>query len=129
MFFDYVKSLIFYFSTIFLFTQGELVAQKTSLLDSFTPLIGRTWSATGNWGDGTVFKQKVNFTQSLNGKIITAISEGFIDEERTKWGTRNHGVRAWDEECKCYRFWEFDVFGGLTTGKIELRKEFGLGYF
>jgi ketosteroid isomerase-like protein len=101
----------------------DLRGQKNELLASFQPLLNRSWYANGEWGDGTIFKQKVKFVTELNGNLIKAVSEGFVDEARTEWGTRNHGIRSWNEECKCNKFWEFDVFGGMTTGKIELRKD------
>ena len=45
-------------------------------------------------------------------------SIGFVDKAQTKLGPRNHGVRQFDEETNTIKFWEFDVFGGLTKGTV-----------
>ncbi len=54
----------------------------------------------------------------MNGTIILAESVGYIDKEQTKLGQRNHGIRQYDEKSNVIRFWEFDVFGGVTKGIV-----------
>ena len=96
-------------------------AQESPLLNAFQPFIDQTWVAEGQWGDGTPFKQEISFTNVLEGQIIIATSLGFVDQAQTQWGERNHGIRKWDDSCQCIKFWEYDVFGGITEGKIEIK--------
>ena len=41
-------------------------------LDGFKPLIGKVWKADGKWGDGSKFKQEIEFSFDLNNSIIIA---------------------------------------------------------
>ena len=93
-------------------------AQERSL-SVFDPLVNSTWQANGQWGDGSAFKQQIHFRESLNGKVIIADSKGFTNKEQTNYGNRNHGIRWYDQEGGKLRFWEFDVFGGLTQGEVS----------
>ncbi|MEM1321912.1 MAG: nuclear transport factor 2 family protein [Bacteroidota bacterium] len=104
--------------TIFSFCLGGLYAQSGTLLSVFDPLIGKTWKAEGRWGDGSVFKQEITFRYGLDKQVVYADAQGFVDEQRTQWGKRNHGIRRWDAQDQVIKFWEFDVFGGLTEGRV-----------
>ena len=88
-------------------------------LDIFKPLENYVWSAEGKWGDGSAFKQEIQIEFSLNDKLVTVESIGFVNAEQTEVGLRNHGIRQYDEKSKKIRFWEFDVFGNLTEGTVE----------
>ena len=94
-----------------LFSCSEFV-QAQNKLAVFDNLIGKTWKAEGQWGDGSIYKQEITFTKHLNGHLIRAKSLGFINEERTKWGERNFGTRVWDKEKQVVTFTENDIFGG-----------------
>jgi len=87
-------------------------------LAMFDNLIGKTWKADGNWNNGSEFKQEKTFEYSLNSTIVIVNTIGFIDQERTKLGKRNYGIRQYDKKSGTIKFWEFDVFGGLTTGIV-----------
>lgn len=87
-------------------------------LDFFEPLMGRTWKAEGTWGDGSPFKQEIVFSYALGNTLVNVESKGYTDQERTQFGPRNHGVRKYDPDSKTIKFWEFDVFGGVTTGTV-----------
>lgn len=87
-------------------------------LSIFDPLVNATWTAEGKWGDGSAFKQEIYFEYYLSGRIVTANSNGFINSERTSFGKRNYGIRRYDSISGSIKFWEFDVFGGLTTGEV-----------
>ncbi len=91
---------------------------QNSNLSIFDNLISKTWKADGNWTNGSKFKQEITFKYALDNTIIITNSTGYIDQEQTKLGLRNHGVRQFDEKSKHIKFWEFDVFGGLTTGTV-----------
>ena len=45
---------------------------------------------------------------------------GTINQETGEYGLRNEGIRAWDAETGKIRFWEFDIYGGITTGDCNL---------
>ncbi len=88
-------------------------------LNGFENLVGKTWKAEGTWGDGSKFKQEIDFRYSLEGKTIVTESQGFVNKEQTEYGHRNHGIRKYDAESNTIRFWEFDVFGGVTQGTVS----------
>lgn len=87
-------------------------------LSIFKNLIGKTWSAEGSWGDGNKFKQETFFEYGLDSTLVLAHSKGYTNKEQTIYGDRNHGIRKWNSEKGYLEFWEFDVFGGVTWGKI-----------
>jgi len=91
---------------------------QASELSMFDNLVAKTWKAEGNWGDGSKFEQEIKLEYSLDSTIVITNAIGFIDEERTKLGLRNHGVRQFDKQSGNVTFWEFDVFGGLTKGIV-----------
>ena len=87
-------------------------------LQGFDNLINKTWIAEGEWPNGLVFKQEVTFSYDLNKTIVIANSKGFTDKDQTEYGNRNHGIRQYNEANDRVEFWEFDVFGGVTTGIV-----------
>ena len=91
---------------------------QKSELSIFDALVAKTWKAEGNWGDGSKFIQEITMNYSLDSTIVIVNSIGFTDKEQTTLGARNHGVRQFDKESKSIKFWEFDVFGGLTEGVV-----------
>ncbi|MFD2564194.1 hypothetical protein [Aquimarina rubra] len=94
-------------------------SQENNLL-IFKNLVGKEWKSEGKWGDGTVFKQETVFTFDLNSTLVIAKSKGFTDQKQTQYGWRNHGIRKFDTETKTIKFWEFDVFGGVTEGTVTV---------
>jgi ketosteroid isomerase-like protein len=98
---------------------AALQAQKAHLIEAFSNLIDRTWVATGTWTDGSAFKQEITFNLELEKQLVTTKSDGFIDDQQTRWGRRNHGIRQWNDDEKTIKFWEFDVFGGVTSGIVK----------
>nr|WP_299067550.1 VOC family protein [uncultured Allomuricauda sp.] len=99
-----------------------LVAQvdaQQNKLAIFDNLIGRTWIAEGNWGDGSKFKQEIEFQYDLDSALVLTNAKGYTNKEQTAYGTRNHGIRKFDMETNSIKFWEFDVFGGLTEGTVK----------
>ncbi len=93
----------------------QINAQDLSL---FSPLMDKVWYAEGIWGDGSSFKQEIEFNYALEGSIVVAKSKGFIDQSQTQYGNRNHGIRKVNPESGKIEFWEFDVFGGVTQGEV-----------
>lgn len=102
--------------TLVLITLHSFAQNKE--LAVFNPLVGKVWKAEGNWGDGSKFKQEIIFSFDLNHTIVIAESKGFTNQEQTEFGSRNHGIRKYNKEKEIIEFWEFDVFGGLTTGTV-----------
>lgn len=95
-----------------------MVIGQNSQLSMFHNLVNKTWKAEGNWSDGSKFVQEIELKYSLDSTIVIAKSIGFVDQEQTKLGLRNHGVRQFDKKSNKLRFWEFDVFGGLIEGIV-----------
>lgn len=106
----YIGFLLFLFSL-------HAVAQNPHL-EAFAPLVNKTWKAEGKWSNGSKFIQEVSFKYDLQKNVVVTNSKGFIDYSQTKLGNRNHGVRMWVNEAKAIKFWEFDVFGGVTEGTV-----------
>ncbi|MCR9250063.1 MAG: hypothetical protein NXI20_06540 [bacterium] len=104
-------------STLFAFISCLASAQDNPL-SKFDNLMNKTWVAEGTWGDGSKFKQEMSYSYGLGEQIVIAKSKGFINQDATEFGDRNHGIRKFDKESGKYLFWEFDVFGGTTTGEI-----------
>lgn len=112
------KSLV---SIALLFALFAAQSQENPL-SSFDNLLDKTWISEGKWGDGSVFRQETFFTYGLNKQLIIVKSKGFVDAEQTVFGDRNHGIRKYDKESGKVLFWEFDVFGGTTTGEVVIEK-------
>ena len=85
----------------------------------FENLLGKSWVAEGHWGDGSPFYQEVRFEYALEEQLILVKSRGFIDEQSTLIGDRNLGIRKIDPESGNMLFWEYDTFGGTTSGKVS----------
>ncbi|WP_281991440.1 hypothetical protein [Aquimarina aggregata] len=103
---------------ILLFFVSIKVFNQDSKLSMFDNLVEKTWKAEGNWGDGSKFVQEIKFEYSLDSTLVITNAIGFVDKEQTKLGKRNHGIRQFDKESNSIKFWEFDVFGGLTEGVV-----------
>ena len=85
-------------------------------INVISQLIGGKWVAEGKWQDGKKFKQELKFMWGLSHNIIKVKTYAIIDQETGEFGLRNEGIRAWDDKDNAMKFWEFDIFGGITTG-------------
>jgi len=103
-----------------LFLAENSTAQNEAL-EVFRPLLGKVWKADGEWGDGSKFIQETTFKFSLEGNLVIADSKGYVDKEQTSLGHRNHGIRQFDKASGTIKFWEFDVFGGVTQGTLMIK--------
>ncbi len=90
-------------------------------LYGFDNLVNKTWKADGVWSNGTKFKQEVSFNYDLNKTLVIVNSKGFINKEQTAYGNRSHGVRQFNAKQNNIQFWEFDVFGDVTQGKVSFK--------
>ena len=97
-------------------------------LSVFDNLVGKTWVIEGKWTDGSVFKQETSFEYGLNKTIVKEKTFGFINEKRTEYGERNHGIQQFDQESGSIKFYVFDVFGGKTEGTVRIDKK-DIGYY
>lgn len=86
-----------------------------SQLSAFDPFIGREWVSDKSHPD---FQQTVSMAYSLDSMLVLVKSYGHIDQNKQKWGLRNHGVRSYNTEGETIKFWEFDIFGGVTEGTV-----------
>ena len=108
-----------YLLKLFLFLTPFVLLSQEHELSIFENLVGKTWKAEGNWGDGSKFFQEIDVRYSMDKSIVVLESIGFIDKDQTQIGLRNHGIRQYDSASKSIRFWEYDVFGGLTKGTVS----------
>lgn len=92
--------------------------EVTPALQVFESLIGYTWKAEGSWGDGSQFVQEQVYEWGLNQKLVKVRTYGNTRQDGFAFGLRNEGLRAWDASSGELRFWEFDVFGGITKGTV-----------
>lgn len=91
-------------------------SKDSAKLHGFSNLIGGTWLTETEWSNGNKFKQEIIFEWGLDQKIVKVKTFGTIDQKTKEYGLRNEGVRAWNTQDSTIQFWEFDVFGGITTG-------------
>ena len=90
--------------------------QQEQSFQVLSQLIGGKWLAEGQWSNGSPFKQEMIYEWGLNHTIIKVKTYGTTDHETGAFGLRNEGIRAWDATQNKLLFWEFDVFGGITSG-------------
>ena len=95
---------IVYTLIIILLLLPQIIFCQNNKLEAFANLIDKTWEAEGKWGDGSVFKQLINFEYSLDKTIIIANTKGFIDKELKSFGDRNHGIRKYNKELDKIEF-------------------------
>ncbi len=93
------------------------ISQKSELL-SFNNLVGKTWRAEGEWGDGTKFIQEIRFEYSLDSTLIITNTRGPIDKNSNNLSPRSHGIRQYDKNTNSINFWEFDRSGVVTKGTV-----------
>ena len=106
---------------VLMFLLSLTIWSQENKLQGFDNLVNKTWIANGEWSNGTKFKQEVHFTYDLNKSLVIVNSKGFINQEQTEYGNRNHGVRQYNAKEDEIEFWEFDVFGGVTKGTVEFK--------
>ncbi len=94
------------------FSQDE----KESAMNALAEMIGGKWVIHTKWENGGEFRQEQIFEWGLGKTIIKTTTYGTVNQETGEFGLRNEGIRAWDSAAKQMKFWEFDVFGGITTG-------------
>ena len=109
-------SICFGILAVLLFTFNGYA--QHDFISIFDPLVDKTWKAEGNWKDGSLFKQEIRFNYALNKKVVLTSSKGFTDKEQSSYGNRNFGIRQYDSDSNSLKFWEYDVFGGRTTGEV-----------
>ncbi len=89
-------------------------------LSMFKNLVGKTWKAEGRWSDGNSFFQIITFKYAKDSSIVTTVTRGYINKEKTEIGQRNLGIRQVDEKTGKVTFGEYDIFGGLTEGTVKM---------
>ena len=97
---------------------NTIAVGQAEQLTFFKPFMNKTWVADSNWTTGSAFRQEARFTFGLDSTIVIVQSNGFTNPEQTQFGPRNLGIRQYDHKEKKFKFWEFDVSGGLTIGEV-----------
>ena len=103
----------------FILCIGVLDVGAQDITEHFTSLIGSKWRMEGKWDNGKSFKQEKEFSLGLEGKIVRVKTYGTINPQTGDFGLRNEGVRTYNAQTKQFEFYEFDVFGGVTSGTVE----------
>ena len=98
------------------FAQKDSLSREASYA-LFAGLVG-TWETKGNWKNGSPYHQQMVVDKELTGNIFKAKTQDFVDSRQFDDSRRNFGVRAWDKQEMKMKFWEFDVFGGITKGEV-----------
>ncbi len=106
---------------------AQPVGKKDAVFDALSALIGGTWKAEGTWFTGDPFRQEHVYEWGPGKAFVKVRTSGFIDHEHTAFGPRNEGIRAWDPIEGRMKFWEFDRFGGVTVGHVDVDEK-GLYY-
>ena len=106
---------------LLLFFPIFLTAQETPLV-TFKSFEKYVWKAEGIWENGSKFKQEISFELTLNNKIVIIETKGYTNKEQTEFGLRNHGIRYFEEETNKIKFLEFDIYGSVTEGILEIDK-------
>lgn len=115
----YKRLSLLFFLLVLTFT-GAISQNITSSMQAFDNLVGGTWKGEGQWQDGTPFKQHIEFEWGLSGKIIKSKTYANVGEKSNEFELRNEGIRLWSDEASAIIFWEFDIFGGITEGTIDI---------
>jgi hypothetical protein len=89
--------------------------------NAYSMLVGGTWETKGQWQNGGEFHQEIVVETELTQNIFIVKTHDYIDSKQFEHARRNYGIRAWDEKEQKMKFWEFDVFGGITTGEVIIR--------
>ncbi|MDG1476767.1 MAG: hypothetical protein P8Q14_06450 [Vicingaceae bacterium] len=100
---------------------SSITFSQTQDISAFKNLVNKKWKAEGKWGDGNSFYQEITFEYSKDSSIITTKTIGFLNKEKTELGQRNLGIRQIDEKTGAIKFSEYDIFGGLTEGKVTVK--------
>ena len=112
------------FITLISFISFTIYAQELHpQLEAFKNLVGGTWVADGEWGDGSPFEQEAIFEIGLSGNLIKTQTWGNISSSDYEKGLRSEGIRFWDASDSTLKFWEFDVFGSAIKGKVMIDGE------
>ena len=111
---------IFALLTTYLLFAQEAQTEKDKIFKVYTNLLGGRWETKGKWERGQEFHQEVIITLELTKNLFIVKTKDFIDAKQFDHAQRNYGIRAWDDKEKKMKFWEFDVFGGITTGEIRV---------
>lgn len=111
------------FVFIFLFVLiSEVFSQVLTREDAirqYSALTGATWETRGKWKSGADYHQTIVVETELTRNIFIVKTQDYIDSKKYDNARRNYGIRAWDNQEKKMKFWEFDVFGGITTGEVK----------
>lgn len=96
---------------------------KEAAFETLDNLVGGKWLYEGQWGNGQKFKQEQIFEWGLNRQVMKVKIYGIVNQESGEYGLRNEGIRAWDAKAQTLKFYEFDVFGGVTVGECVFEED------
>ena len=98
---------------------GNAAAQENPL-NKLSFLVENSWEVKGNWiNNNQEFRQELEGEWGLNRKIIKLNIYGVVNIETGERGLRNEVVIAYDSFKQEYKYYTFDVHGGITECIIE----------
>jgi len=100
----------------------SLLAQENiSVFPEHENLIGGIWKTApgASWVDGTPCKLFIEYQKGLEGAILKTKTQGNTSQESYKFGLRNEGIISFNKEENKGKFFEFDIFGNLTSGEFK----------
>ena len=99
-------------------TNEGTVLTKEETYKIYANLVGGKWDTKGKWQSGAEYHQELIVDMELTKNIFTVKTYDHIDSKQFDNSQRNYGIRTWDSKEQKMKFWEFDVFGGITTGEV-----------
>lgn len=108
------RFVLFLFLTI---AAPQLFAQHEPFVP-FQNLLGGSWVYEGVQLGGHNGKTTYIFEAGLDGKLIKSKTYT-TDPETGNFELRNEGIRQWSAADSLVHFYEFDKYGGMTTGTVD----------
>ncbi|MFN7115944.1 MAG: hypothetical protein ACK4TA_04045, partial [Saprospiraceae bacterium] len=94
---------------------------KEEVYKVYANLVGGKWETKGQWASGAAFHQEITVEWELTKNIFIVKTHDYVDSKQFDQAMRNYGIRAWDNATQTMQFWEFDVFGGVVTGTVQVQ--------
>ena len=104
---------------LFLILVPLLCPSQSKLEEGFNNLVNKTWFSKGTWKSGAPFFQEISLKYGLDKNIVVTSTKSMIIKDKTsKYIESAHGIRRFNTKKDEIEFWEFDIRGQLTTGRV-----------
>jgi hypothetical protein len=103
---------------VFLVLSSLIVGAQRNPMGAFKYLVGSSWVSEGMQLGGFEGETVHEMELGLDGKIVK-VRTFTTDPNTGELGIRNEGIRTYNAKTDRLEFYEFDKFGGITTGTIR----------